>query len=165
MKTATLATAAALALATAFGGPALAEGMKSTQAGAETSAGTQASAGAAAGLSGENLDSTEVRAIQQALKDAGHDVTVDGQWGDNTAQAVLDYQQANGLQGSGELDPRTIAALGVDLEAAGGMQTQQAQTPDSKPTTGDSDAPGMGSGSGMGSETGAGSDTGATSAD
>lgn len=94
--------------------------------------GTASTDGAVAGLSGATLSEAEVRAVQQALKDAGHDITVDGQWGGSTAQAVLEYQQENDLEASGELTPRTIASLGVDLESTrrNDMTPQQAETPE-----------------------------------
>lgn len=133
MKTITLA--AALATATVLALPALAAG-DATKTGADASAtttGTQATAsmetgGQAAGMSGDSLSEDEVRLVQQALSDAGQDIEVDGQWGDNTAQALRRYQEEKGMEGSGELDPETIAALGIEME--GMDDPQQARTPD-----------------------------------
>ncbi|EKV26690.1 hypothetical protein C882_2199 [Caenispirillum salinarum AK4] len=143
-----LAIAAALAASTALSLPAFAEGTgatasQKTQADMQTQTQTEAQAkpdmptqpgGETAGLSGENLDEEKVRAIQQALKDAGADIEVDGVWGDSTAQALAAYQRDEGLAPSGELDPRTIASLGVTLEGDG---PQQAEIPEEKPEAGE----------------------------
>lgn len=145
MKTITFA--AALAAATALTAPTFAAGSGDTaqtgatmqtesQAGASQSqsgAGTAATQDQAAGMSGDNLEQEEVRELQQALKDAGQDVEVDGVWGDNTAEALRKYQEEEGLTPSGELDDRTLTALGLDLGTGiseGGTQTQQAERPD-----------------------------------
>lgn len=161
-----LAIAAALAASTALSLPALAEGTgmktdaQSTASGGQMPAETQAQTdtqtqqpsegqgqtaaveqgGEAAGISGENLSEEEVRKLQQALKDAGADIEVDGVWGDSTAQALSAYQRDEGLTPSGELDQRTIASLGVDIEASG---SQQAEVPEEKPETGTADEPAM----------------------
>jgi peptidoglycan hydrolase-like protein with peptidoglycan-binding domain len=54
-----------------------------------------------------------VRQIQQELNKRGYDVgRVDGQWGDGTARAAANFQQANGLEPNGKPDVNLIAALG-----------------------------------------------------
>ena len=61
------------------------------------------------GSSGE-----DVRKLQQALIDAGYSVGAsgaDGIYGANTANAVRQYQQANGLEADGEIGPITAASL------------------------------------------------------
>jgi peptidoglycan hydrolase-like protein with peptidoglycan-binding domain len=59
-------------------------------------------------------DAGLVRSVQQALYDRGYAVgSVDGQWGPATEKAVRQFQQAAGLAASGELEPQTLAALGV----------------------------------------------------
>jgi len=59
-------------------------------------------------------DAQLVRSVQQSLNDRGFAAgPVDGQWGPTTESAVRDFQQANGLAQTGNLDPRTINALGV----------------------------------------------------
>jgi peptidoglycan hydrolase-like protein with peptidoglycan-binding domain len=87
-------------------------------------AGQSAAMGGA--MSGDDLGESDVRKIQQARKDAGHDVEVDGDWGDETRQALRDYQEEKNLGQSGDLDRQTIAELGVDVDARG---TQQAENP------------------------------------
>lgn len=86
--------------------------------------------GEAAGLSGKNLSGEEIREIQQALKDAGTDIDVDGTWSDSTAQALESYQKGKGLTPSGELDQHTLSSLGVDVEMSG---AQQAEMPEVQP--------------------------------
>ncbi len=174
--------AAALAAATALGGAAMAQTANSdTGAGATgttgiqsgTTAGSSAGgtmgntdttgtsgtsasgmSGQSAGLSGENLSEDEIRRLQQALRDSGQDVEVDGVWGENTTQALRSYQQENDLTGSGELDQQTLARLGVSIDP------QQAQTPDMGTGTGSGDSdvqrsPDMGTGTtGSGGTTG-----------
>ncbi|WP_404384847.1 peptidoglycan-binding protein [Caenispirillum salinarum] len=160
-----LAIAAALAAGTALSLPALAEGtgmktdtqssatgtqmqtetqaqpdMQTRQQGEPGQAAAMQQGGEAAGMSGENLSEDEVRRLQQALKDAGADIEVDGIWGDSTAQALSAYQRDEGLAPSGELDQRTIASLGVDIEVSG---SQQAEIPEEKPETGAGDEPVM----------------------
>ena len=62
----------------------------------------------------------QVRAAQQALNRAGYPVgRVDGSWNAKTAQAVRSFQQAHGLEPTGQLDPRTLKALGVTGQASG----------------------------------------------
>ena len=142
MKTITLATAAILSAATAFGGPALAGDMgKTTETGTHAT-GTSAEASQDKGIlktledaaSPERMDRSEVTAVQQALNDAGHDVTVDGLWGQQTARAVMDYQASNGLPASGDIDARTATALGLDLED--GVPTKRGDVPDTGTGTG-----------------------------
>ncbi len=54
------------------------------------------------------------RQIQQALNKAGYSVgNVDGQWNQQTQQAVKNFQQAQGLEPTGTLTVRTIMTLGL----------------------------------------------------
>ena len=51
---------------------------------------------------------------QQALNDRGYGAgSIDGVWGPETANAVVRFQQAQGLPQSGALDAPTLSALGV----------------------------------------------------
>jgi peptidoglycan hydrolase-like protein with peptidoglycan-binding domain len=83
----------------------------------------------------------QVKAVQQALKDKGHDPgAVDGKMGPKTQAALRDFQSKEGLKASGRLDTDTMSKLGVEAKAgasAGGSST----TPSASPS-------GTGSGSG-----------------
>ena len=59
--------------------------------------------------------STEtIRAAQQSLTARGYNVgSVDGKRGAMTQSAILKFQQHRGLNETGQLDPPTLAALGV----------------------------------------------------
>jgi len=73
--------------------------------------------------SSEQTNPDLVRSAQQALKDKGFDVgTVDGQIGPNTQSALRNFQQAQGLPQSGNLDQQTLSALGVDHNQASSGQ-------------------------------------------
>lgn len=52
-----------------------------------------------------------VRALQHALKKAGFDLFVDGDFGDKTEKAVMAYQRSVGLVVDGIAGPKTLAAL------------------------------------------------------
>ena len=60
----------------------------------------------------EGDSGANVRALQQALVDAGYDVGgVDGQFGGHTASAVEAFQRDHGLSDDGVVGPRTWGAL------------------------------------------------------
>ncbi|MEZ5651633.1 MAG: peptidoglycan-binding domain-containing protein [Burkholderiaceae bacterium] len=68
----------------------------------------------------QNMNPADVRKVQQALKDQGDaSIRVDGIWGDNTKQALMNFQRKQNLDPTGELDAQTVAALEVDLDKAG----------------------------------------------
>ena len=56
----------------------------------------------------------DVREVQQALKDQGLEVGVDGVFGPNTEAAVTRFQSREGLTVDGIVGPATRAALGLD---------------------------------------------------
>jgi len=57
-------------------------------------------------------DRERVKIVQQALKDRGHDPgAVDGQMGPKTEAALRDYQQKEGLRGTGTADADTLTRL------------------------------------------------------
>lgn len=67
-----------------------------------------------------------VRGLQQALSQQGHyDGPVDGIWGEQTYQALKEYQQEQNLQGDGQLNAETIAEL--DLGSQQGQQQAAAE--------------------------------------
>ena len=55
-----------------------------------------------------------IRQAQQQLADKGHDPgPIDGVTGPQMRQAVKSFQQAKGMDANGELDPKTLSALGA----------------------------------------------------
>ena len=58
------------------------------------------------------MNNQQVKAAQQVLKDKGHDPgTSDGQMGPRTRAMLADYQKAEGLKVTGQLDNDTRAKL------------------------------------------------------
>ena len=57
-----------------------------------------------------------MRALQRELSADGHEPgAIDGEWGENTRQALRDFQRERDLEPTGTLTLPTLAALGVDL--------------------------------------------------
>ena len=77
----------------------------------------------------------QVAAMQQKLDDQGFDAgQVDGLWGPNTSAALQRYQAKNGLQQTGQLDPKTLATLSiVSTAAAAPASPVQATAPHASP--------------------------------
>jgi peptidoglycan hydrolase-like protein with peptidoglycan-binding domain len=62
----------------------------------------------------ENLRPSSVRVIQSRLHSLGfYSGGVDGVWGRSTQNAVQQFQQGRGLQPNGQLNPQTLAAMGL----------------------------------------------------
>lgn len=61
------------------------------------------------------LSRSMVFKVQQRLHDLGFYVrdNIDGQWGPHTVAALRNFQMAQGLRPTGQLDPRTLAALHI----------------------------------------------------
>jgi len=61
------------------------------------------------------ISSDMVFKVQQRLHDQGFYVrdNIDGRWGPNTAAALRNFQRARGLEATGQLDSRTMAALNL----------------------------------------------------
>lgn len=53
----------------------------------------------------------DVRTLQQRLNELGNALTVDGNFGPGTHQAVVAFQQSKGLSADGKVGPNTWAAL------------------------------------------------------
>jgi pentapeptide MXKDX repeat protein len=67
------------------------------------------------GAMGSTANADQVKAVQQALKDKGHDPgAIDGVMGPKTQAALKDFQTKEGLSGNGHLDQETLAKLGVE---------------------------------------------------
>jgi peptidoglycan hydrolase-like protein with peptidoglycan-binding domain len=88
--------------------------------------------------SSESHDASLVRSAQQALKDKGYDAgAIDGQMGPATEGALRSFQQAQGLPQTGDLDQRTLAALGVQGRGASSGSSASAN-PSATSSTGSS---------------------------
>ena len=65
-----------------------------------------------------NMSSSTVSGIQEALKAKGFDPgKIDGEFGQKTMEAVVAFQQAQGLVVDGEMGDETAKQLGIDLAA------------------------------------------------
>lgn len=72
----------------------------------------------------QTADRAQVKAVQQALKDKGHDPgAVDGEMGPKTEAALRDYQQKEGLTATGTADAETMAKLIAAASPSGGSAT------------------------------------------
>jgi peptidoglycan hydrolase-like protein with peptidoglycan-binding domain len=119
--------------ALSFAGGAIATGNQATtNPSSDQSYSTNQQSQQAGSTSAAQSDPTLVRQAQQALKQRGFDAgAVDGQMGPSTESALKNFQQAQGLPQSGNLDDQTLAALGVQQGGSQGTQSQGAtqQTP------------------------------------
>ena len=74
-----------------------------------------------------------IKAMQQALADAGHDPKgIDGKYGPGTFAAVKAFQQAQGLKADGQAGPNTMKALQGTIKAP--APAAAATGPDGNPT-------------------------------
>jgi hypothetical protein len=73
----------------------------------------QSRAGSSGGATVTELPEAEVRILQQVLVERGFAVEVDGVWGPRTREALISFQRREGLQATGQIDTRTVTALGV----------------------------------------------------
>jgi sporulation protein YlmC with PRC-barrel domain len=68
-------------------------------------------------LSASQLSSSQIRKIQQELNKEGfHAGQVNGQWSSETQTAIKNFQETKGLPATGDLDQRTIEALGLNAD-------------------------------------------------
>jgi len=64
---------------------------------------------------GSSLASSSIQVIQARLKDLNYySGPSDGLWGADTQKAIERFQEGRGLQPNGQLNPMTVAALGLD---------------------------------------------------
>jgi peptidoglycan hydrolase-like protein with peptidoglycan-binding domain len=59
----------------------------------------------------ESVSVEQIREVQIALKQQGFDIEVDGKLGPRTEQALMSFQQRNGLQATGRIDQQTFASV------------------------------------------------------
>lgn len=71
-----------------------------------------------AGVNVSANNASNVEEVQASLKSEGYPVAVDGVWGPQTEQALRQFQQANNLDVSGQINAETMAALGDDASAS-----------------------------------------------
>jgi len=91
-------------------------------------------------------DREQVRAVQQALKDKGHDPgTVDGVMGPKTRSALRDFQKKEGIKDTGRLDQETMSKLGVEGAKTSGGGSSSTGT-SASPATSTSGSSGSSSG-------------------
>ena len=77
--------------------------------------GTEAAAPTAVVPAPGTLSRPAVRNVQARLRSLGfYRGAVDGQWGAGTQAAIERFQQGRGLQATGQLNPTTAQALGLD---------------------------------------------------
>lgn len=68
-------------------------------------------------IAAAQLRPEQIREVQQHLNKEGfHAGPVDGKWDERTQSAVRNFQQAKGLQVTGQLDERTLDELGLDAD-------------------------------------------------
>lgn len=63
-----------------------------------------------------SLEPSEIKEAQEALKDKGYSVDVDGVFGEKTAAAVKEFQKDNNIEATGILDELTLVMLVVNFE-------------------------------------------------
>jgi len=67
-----------------------------------------------------------IRELQRQLSENGHAAgAVDGVWGENTRQALREFQREHELDPTGTLTLPTLAALGIDIASKAGPRTAQ----------------------------------------
>ncbi len=89
--------------------------------------GSAQSGGQQSGSQQSPIASSLIEEMQQALKDQGQDVQVDGMWGQETASALRQFQQEQNLEASGQIDMATIEALNLQEQQTASAEGQQQQ--------------------------------------
>jgi len=108
----------AIAVSAVFAAGAYAAGNQAAP-GAETQSGQAGEARVVVPQGTVALTPELVTQVQQRLQAEGHAAgAIDGMWGPATQQGVLEFQQAQGLEASGQLNEETLAALGIGGESA-----------------------------------------------
>jgi peptidoglycan hydrolase-like protein with peptidoglycan-binding domain len=78
----------------------------------------------------QTLSPPALREVQQRLNQQGvYGGAVDGAWGQDSQTALQQFQQSHGLQVSGQMNPATAQALGLDPVRLLQLATQPAQLP------------------------------------
>jgi peptidoglycan hydrolase-like protein with peptidoglycan-binding domain len=141
----------ALTIAVLFvAGPAWAQGTTTTPADKPAEKGTTGTTGAAEpkadtgavkadkGMKGDRparAGSEQVKQVQQALKDKGHDPgDIDGVMGPKTQAALKDFQKKEGLKETGRMDRETMSKLGVEMKTEAGSPAASPPTGEKAPS-------------------------------
>jgi peptidoglycan hydrolase-like protein with peptidoglycan-binding domain len=83
-------------------------------------------------ISPRRLNESQVKLLQQALDDKGYKAgRADGKWGPESERALKDFQKAQNVQSTDEVDANIVTALGMHpedfgLQAGSGTTTGQA---------------------------------------
>lgn len=73
-------------------------------------------------IDASSLSKSDIKQIQKSLNSQGFDAgPVDGVWGSKVTSALQSFQQAQGLNASGQLDRETLSALNVSVGEQGRM--------------------------------------------
>lgn len=84
-----------------------------------------------AGSAGRTYDRTTIRKAQETLNARGFKAGApNGVLGESTQTALRAFQKSEGLTVTGRLNPRTLAALGIDRDTASAGSTQRAEVAD-----------------------------------
>ncbi len=76
-------------------------------------------------VAAQQLNSDQIKQIQQSLKDKGFDPgQVDGIMGPNTRQALQQFQQSQGIASSGKLNQQTLQSLDLNTQEFMGVSPQ-----------------------------------------
>lgn len=76
------------------------------------------------------LAPSAVQTVQSRLRSAGdYSGRIDGIWGPDSVTALERFQQTHGLQTTGQLNPATVATLGIDPVALLGQSTTASAMP------------------------------------
>jgi len=122
-----------------------------TSKGGTTSAGTTTGGTSASGTTSGNqgttytwsknlyqgiYNSSDVKQLQQALNSLGYKIAVDGNYGTETANAVKQYQKANGLTVDGKTGPETRTSIqnALNKQTTVTVDTTTPTTPTQQPT-------------------------------
>ena len=73
------------------------------------------------------LSQDQIREVQLVLRQKGFDVEVDGILGPRTRQVLIQFQRQQGFQASGQIDSRTMTALGLSKDQGAGRSSTTGQ--------------------------------------
>jgi peptidoglycan hydrolase-like protein with peptidoglycan-binding domain len=96
----------------------------------QVNTGTPQNYAATGQLSPDQLSTTQVREIQQALDKKGFKAgRVDGKWGPESEAALKDFQKSQNMPANGQLDQMTMTALGLNMSDFGSTSATTGQAP------------------------------------